>query len=118
MDPVLACVIPEGPSQGVVVLDMDGSVDIVQDHVGDAEHVGKGFFIHAANGVLQLFFFLCGFHVIFSFMFDGASQKTAGAAGRVEDGLLQFRVHPVDDKARHGAGGIELPGVPRALQVL
>ena len=50
-------------------------------------------------------------------VFDGTGQETAGAAGRVEDGLAQARVNLLDNKLGHGARCVKLAGVTGRLQV-
>ena len=60
----------------------------MKDHIGDAEHMGQGFFLDSSEGGLQGLFILSGFNVVFTFMVDSAGEKTAGTAGRVEDGFV------------------------------
>ena len=48
---------------------------------------------------------------------DGAGEKAAGAAGRVEKGLPELGVEHVDHELGNGPGGIVFPGVPGRLQV-
>ena len=50
-------------------------------------------------------------------MLDGAGEKAAGAAGRVEKGLPELGVEHVDHELGNGPGGIVFPGVPGRLQV-
>ena len=95
-----------------------GGVDAVQDHVGNAQHVGQGFFFDPANGCLQDLLVPGGFDKIFAFVIDGAGQKAAGAAGRIEDRFLQPGIDPVYHEPGHRAGGIKLPGIAGALQIL
>ena len=66
---------------------------------------------------LQGLFIRRRFHIVFALVLDGAGQKTAGAAGRIEHGFVQFGIDPIDDKLGDGAGGVELPGIAGALQV-
>ena len=65
--------------------DIGGRVDAVQDHVGDAQHVRQGFFLHAMNGGLQGFFILFRFPVIIALVVNGAGEKATGAASGVAD---------------------------------
>ena len=79
---------------------------------------GKCFFIDPADGGLQGLFVLGGLDVMFAFVLDGAGEKAAGAAGRVEHGFIKLGVDAVDDEFGDGAGGIKLAGIAGALQVL
>ena len=42
-----------GPGEGVVVADEAGVLNAVQQHVGDAEHVGKLLFLDCPEGLLH-----------------------------------------------------------------
>ena len=92
VDPVFVGVVRVRAAQGVVVPDVGGCVDAVQNHVGDAQHMGQRFLLDTMDGCLQGFFVIRRFYVIFAFVVDGAGEKAAGAAGRVEHGFVQFRV--------------------------
>ena len=45
----LSAVVRVGAAQGVVVVDVGGRVDAVQDHVGDAQHVRQRLFLDAVD---------------------------------------------------------------------
>ena len=85
--PVGLAVADVGPGQGVVVADEAGIVDAVQQHVGDAEHVRELLFLAGAQGLLHLLFVGWLLHVALAHVADGAGEKAAGAAGRVEQNL-------------------------------
>jgi len=118
VDPVPVRIVPQGAGQGVVVPDVGGRVDAVEDHVGDAEHIGQGFLIDAADGGLEDFFVRRGIDEPGTLVFDHMGEKAAGAAGRVQDGFMQLGIHPIHDEPGHGPGGVELARIAGALEVL
>ena len=117
VDAVGVAVVLVGAAQGVVVPDVGGSVDAVQDHVGDAQHVRQRLLLHAPDGVDQRLFVFAGFDVLLALVVDGAGQKAAGAAGGVEHGFVQLGIDAIDDEAGDGARGVELARIAGALQV-
>ena len=56
VDAVFVGIVPQRPAQRVVMLNIGGGVNAMQNHVGDAEHMRQGFFVNAINGGLQDFF--------------------------------------------------------------
>jgi hypothetical protein len=76
-------VVAQGAHQGVVVADVAGHLDAVQQQVGDAQHVRHLLFLDAANAVLQHGFLLGVVH-LFAQVLDGADEEAAGAGGGVE----------------------------------
>ena len=103
-------------AQGVVVANQAGHFDAVQHEVGHAQHVGHLFFLDAQDAFLQRDFFFSVVH-LFAQVFDGADQKAACAGGGVHQAFAQLGVDHVHHELRHGAGGVELARVARALQV-
>ena len=117
VDAVRVAVVFVGAGQSVVVADVGGRVDAVQDHVGDGQHVRQGLFLDATNGLDQRLFVFLGFDVVRALVVDGAGEKAAGAAGGIEHDFVQLRVDAVDDEPGEGARGVELARVAGALQV-
>src|SRR5690606_11555134 len=58
--------------QGVVVANLVGGVDAVQNHIGGGQQVRQGFFLPAVNAALQYVFVVGGLDVVAAFVFDGA----------------------------------------------
>jgi hypothetical protein len=99
------------------VEDARGHVDAVDDHVRHTQQVRQRLLLDAANARLQPRLLLGRLHLPLADVLDGAGQKAAGAAGRVEQRLAQARVDHVDGELGDGAGRVVLARVARALQV-
>ena len=70
-----------------------------EKHVLDGAFVGLGF------GLLAQ-------------VLDGANEETAGAAGRVEQGLAEARIDLIDDELGDRTRGVELARIAGRLEVL
>ncbi len=114
VDAVLVAVVFVG---GVVVTDLGGGVDAVQDHIGGAEHVWKRLLFDAVHARGERALVGVVVHVVLALVLDGAGEEAAGPAGGVENRLIELRVDTVDDKLGDGAGRVELARVARALEV-
>ena len=88
---ILRSVAGQGLRQRVVMSNVGGHVDAVQQHVCDAQQMRERLFLNALDGTLQQFFVVRRFDLL-SQMVDGTRQEAAGAAGRVEDGFAELRV--------------------------
>ena len=88
----LRAVVAQRAGQGVVVADVGGHVDAVQQHVGHAQHVRQVLLLDAGDAVLQSAASSASVLTCLREVFDGAGEKAAGAAGGVEDALAQARV--------------------------
>jgi hypothetical protein len=73
----------EGAGQGVVMADLVGHLDAVQDHVGGASKCGSGFFSTPWMLACRARFIVGRFHILLALVLDGAGQEAARAAGRV-----------------------------------
>ena len=51
-------------------------------------------------------------------MADGAGKKAARATGRVEQDFTGLGVNPIHHEGSHGAGGVILARIARALQIV
>ena len=76
----------------------------------------QGLLLNAADTLLHSLTVVGGFDLLVQVL-DGAGEKAAGAAGRVEKGLPELGVEHVDHELGNGPGGIVFPGVPGRLQV-
>jgi hypothetical protein len=54
---------------------------------------------------------------MFAFVLDGAGEKSASTAGRVEYDLVQFGIDTIDDESGDGARSVKLAGIACALQI-
>ena len=118
IDAVLGAVVAQRASQGVVVADLRGHVDAVEDHVGHAQEVRQRLLLDAAACCPAAFASSSASFTYFLRMCSMAQvEKAAGAAGGVEDGLAELGVHLVDDELGDGARGVVLARVARVLQV-
>ena len=85
-----------GAGQGVVVAHEAWILDAVQQHVGHAQHVGKLLLLHRAQRRLHPPLVAGPLHVAFAHVAQRTGQETAGAAGRIEQGLARPGVDAVD----------------------
>ena len=95
-----------------------GSSMPCKQHVGDAKHVRKLLLLHRAQGRLHLRLVLGTLHVALAHVIDGAGEKAAGAAGRIEQDFAGVRVDAVGHKGGDGARRIVFAGVAGRLQVV
>ena len=107
-----------GPRQRVVVAHEARVLDAVQQHVGDAEHVRKLLLLHRAQGGLHLLLVFGPLHIALAHVVDGAGEKAAGAAGRIEQDFAGVRVDPVCHEGGDGARRVVFARVARRLQVV
>jgi len=108
--------VAQGASQGVVVADVGGHVNAVQEEIGHAQHVREVLLLDAGEAFLDGAFVGFGLGLLAQ-MFDGADEETAGAAGGVEDGLAEAGVDLFDNELGDGAGSVEFTGVAGGLEV-
>jgi len=105
-----------GAGEGVVVTDVGGDVDAVQEEIGHAQDVGEVLLLDAGEAVLDGALVGLGPGLLAQVL-DGADEETAGAAGGIEDGLAEAGIDLLDDELGDGARGVELAGVARGLEV-
>ena len=113
----LRAVVAQRAGQRVVVADVGGHIDAVQDHVGGAQHVRQRLLLDAVDALLQELLVVRRFHLLLADVFDGAGEEAAGAAGGVEDRLAQLGVDRIDHELGDGARRVVLAGIAGALQV-
>ncbi len=114
---LLRAPVAQGTGEGVVVADVGGDVDAVQEEIGHAQDVREVLLLDAGEAVLN--FPLVGLGLrLFAQVLDGADEEAAGAAGGIEDGLAKAGVDLLHDELGDGARGVELAGVARGLEVL
>ena len=102
--------------QAVVVVDA-GVVQVVQQKVGDAEHIGELLFLDAVDRAGPGRLIGGGLHLPAQLL-EPAHQKAAGAAGKVGHLLADARADHPGHKVGDGAGRVELARRARALQLL
>ncbi len=95
---------------------VEGHLDFVQQHIGQAQKVRKGLFFDAANRVLQPFQIVGALGGLLE-VFNRAGQKPAGAARRVKNDFAQFWVGHFDHKLRHRSRRVIFAGISGVLQV-
>ena len=93
-------------------------LDAVQQHVGDAEHVGKLLLLNGAQRCLHDLLVLGPLHIAFAHVAQRTGEEAAGAAGGVEQGLAGLRVDTVGHEGGDGARRVILAGVACRLQVV
>ena len=114
---LLRAPVAQRAGEGVVVADVGGHVDAVQQQIGHAQDVRQVLLLDAGEAVLDGALVGLGLRLLAQVL-DGADEEAAGAAGGVEDGLAEARIDLLDDELGDGARGVELAGVARGLEVL
>ena len=107
-----------GPRQRVVVAHEARVLDAVQQHVGDAEHVGKLLLLDRAQGGLHLLLVFRPLHIALAHVIDSAGEKAAGAAGGIEQDFAGVRVDPIHHEGGDGARRVVFARIARRLQVV
>ena len=78
---VVLRVVQHVPQEGIVPVHL-GNVQIVQQHIGDAQRIGKGFLFNAVNGFAVLLLVVGGFHLGLE-RFEPAGNEAARTAGKI-----------------------------------
>ena len=113
---LLRAPVAQGAGEGVVVADVGGDVDAVQEEIGHAQDVRQVLLFDAGEAVLDGALVGLGLGLLAEVL-DGADEEAAGAAGGIEDGLAEAGIDLLDDELGDGARGVELAGVARGLEV-
>ena len=113
---LLRAPVAQRAGEGVVVADIGGDVDSVQEEIGHAQDVREVLLLDAGEAVLDGALVGLGLGLLPQ-MLDGADEEAAGAAGGVEDGLAEAGIDLLNDELSDGARGVELAGVTRGLKV-
>ena len=92
-------------------------LDVVQQHVGDAEHVGKLLLLHRAQGALHLPLVGGLLHIAVAHMADGAGEKAARAASRIEQDFAGMRIDAVHHEGGDGARRVIFARIAGRLQI-
>ena len=106
------------PCQRVVMADKGRVVDIVEQQVGDAEHVRELLFLGSAKRLLHLLLVGGGLHVALAHVADRAREKTTGATSRIEQDLPWVRIETIGHERRDGARRVVFTRVAGALEVV
>ena len=114
--PFLAFPVKQRPAKGVVVADVGGHVNAVQQQVGHAQDIRQVLLLDPGKAVLDGTFVSLGFR-LFTQVLDGADQEAAGTAGRVEDALAKLGVDLFDDELGDGARSVELARIACGLKI-
>ena len=117
VDAVGRAVVAQRARQGVVVADLAGDLDAVQQHVGDAQQVRELLLLDARHRALPGVAILDRADLVAQVL-QRAGEEAAGAAGGVEHALAESGIDLVDHELGDGARGVELARVAGALQVL
>ena len=92
-------------------------VQVVQEHVRDAEHVGELLLLDAVDGVAVGLAVFRRLDLALQFL-KPARDEAAGAAGEVRHLLADLGLDHLRHEVGDGAGRVELAGGARALQFL
>ena len=90
----------------------------MQQHVGNAEHVGQLLLLGGPQPRLHRLFSGDGGYVVLAHVADGAGEEAAGAHGGVEQQLTGFGVQTLHHEAGHAPRRVELTGIAGTLQVV
>ena len=107
-----------GPGQAVVVQHEAGILDPMQEHVGNAEHVGQLLLLGGPQPRLHRLFSGDGCYVVLAHVANGAGEEATRAHGGVEQQLTGFGVQPLHHEAGHPARRVVLTCIAGALQVV
>ena len=116
IDLIILGVVQHVAQQGVVVEHLR-HVQIMQQHICDAKHIGKLLFLDAVNRVGVPFFVFCGFDFFLQF-FQPACDESARAAGKVCHRFPDLRVDHLRHKICYCAGRVKFTSRASALQFL
>jgi len=114
---LLRAPIAERAGEGVVVADVGGNIDAVEEEIGEAEDVREVLLLNAGEAFLDgglVYVELC----LFPQVADEAGDEAAGAGGGIKELLAEARVQAVDDELGDGPWSIELTGIACGLEVL
>ncbi len=114
---ITRAIVDQRARQGVVVADLAGHFNAVQQHVGGAQQVRHLLLFDAVDGGLQQDVILDALALGFQ-VFQRAGEKAASAAGRVENLFAQARIYLIDHELGDGARRVELARITGALQIL
>ena len=92
-------------------------VQVMQQHIRDAKHIGELLFLNTVNGVGILFLVLGGFDLFLQF-FQPACDESACAAGKVRHRFTELRVYHLRHKICYSTGRVKFASRASALQLL
>ena len=116
VEAVVVGVVEDVSKEGVGVEDL-GDVEVVEEHVGDAEHVGELLLLDAVDGGAVFLAVLRRLDLRFELL-EPARDEAAGAAGEVGHRLADLRGDHLRHEIGDGAGRVELACGARALKLL
>ena len=99
------------------------SLDAVQDHIHDRDHVGEGLLFLPVEGSCLQGAILCGSppQILFPQVLEAFAEEASRADGGVADRLAELRRGDGNDGANQGTRGVILtpvpPGVPHVLDL-
>ena len=102
--------------QGVVVID-PGHVQAVEQHVGDAKHVGELLLFDAVDGIAVGRLVRRALDLLPQLL-EPAGDEAAGAAGEVRHALADLGPDALGHEVSDGPGSVEFAGGACALQLL
>ena len=113
--PILSGVVQHIMQQSIVVVDTR-VVEVVQQQVGDTEHIGELLFLDAVDGIAESRLIFGGLDLLVQLL-QPAGQKAAGTAGKVGHLLPYLGPDHLGHKVSDGPGRIEFAGRTCALQL-
>ena len=92
--------------------------NVVEKHVGRAEHVRQWFLLYGTKGSLHERLVFRTFDVGVAHVAHGAGQEAAGSAGRIHQDLARMRVDLLYHEGGDGTGSVVFASVARVLKVV
>ena len=116
IDPIILGIVQHVTQQGIVMEHLR-HVQVMQQHIRDAKHIGELLFLNTVNGVGILFLVLGGFDLFLQF-FQPACDESACAAGKVRHRFTELRVYHLRHKICYSTGRVKFASRASALQFL
>ena len=111
-------IIAIGPGQGVVTPHEAGILDAMQQHVGDAQHVGNGLLLDQPQGGLHRLLIGECLHITLAHVANRAGDEATGAPRGVQQQLAGLRIDAIDHEAGHASRRVVLAGIAGTLQIV
>ena len=92
-------------------------VNAVYDHVGGTQQMRQGLLLYALDAGLKLRLLRWRLHILLANVLNGAGQKAASAASRVEDRFPEARIEHVNRKLSYRPRRVVFAGVPGTLEI-
>ena len=111
---VIVCVVQQIVFQRVHVINIR-NLNVMQQHIGYAEQIGKGLFLNSINAVVKLLL-ICGVPYLLGELSQPRSDESTGATGEVRHFFAQLRLYHQCHKLGDCSRCIKLTGRTGRLQ--